>query len=46
MLALYHSANNDSKQKKRHVAADPCTEWTRVTIDILKVSLQSCFYDI
>ena len=37
MLALYNSANNDSKQKKRHVATDPCTEWTRITIDILKV---------
>jgi hypothetical protein len=37
MLALYYSANNDSKQKKRHVATDPCTEWTRITIDILKV---------
>ncbi|CAF2948839.1 unnamed protein product [Rotaria sp. Silwood2] len=36
MLALYHSANNDSKQKKRHVATDPCTEWTRITIEILK----------
>jgi hypothetical protein len=38
MLALYNSANNDSKQKKRHVATDPCTEWTRITIDILKVN--------
>ncbi|CAF1122651.1 unnamed protein product [Adineta steineri] len=36
MLALYYSANNDSKQKKRHVATDPCTEWTRITIEILK----------
>lgn len=37
MLALYNSTNNDAKQKKRHVATDPCTEWTRMTIDILKV---------
>ena len=37
MLALYHSANNDSKQKKRHVATDPYTEWTKITVDVLKV---------
>ncbi|CAF0851571.1 unnamed protein product, partial [Didymodactylos carnosus] len=36
MLALYYSTNNDSKQKKRHVATDPCTEWTKAIIDILK----------
>ena len=36
MLALYHNANTDAKQKKRHVASDPCIEWTRSTIDVLK----------
>jgi hypothetical protein len=44
MLALYCSANNDSKQKKRHVATDPCTEWTRITIDILKVKAKLFFF--
>lgn len=44
MLALYNSANNDSKQKKRHVATDPCTEWTRITIDILKVKNSFSFF--